>query len=156
MPLIVKADTDACGVFKRLLVMVYDLLLLAALLMFSTLFVMGISGQLGGPNPAGPSGITPGAIWFQLFIMLLTWAFYAGFWTLSGQTLGLKTWRLRVVTVDGQRVPLWRSSLRFAVALLSIACAGLGFFWAWTNAQRRTWHDLASGTRVRKEAKLDY
>jgi uncharacterized RDD family membrane protein YckC len=38
--------------------------------------------------------------------------------------------------------------LRFAVALLSLAPAGLGFWWALFDAQGRSWHDIAAGTLV--------
>jgi uncharacterized RDD family membrane protein YckC len=29
---------------------------------------------------------------------------------------------------------------------VSLAAAGLGFLWSLVDAERRTWHDLASGT----------
>ena len=52
-------------------------------------------------------------------------------WRRGGQTLGMRPWRLRVVADD----------------------AGLGFWWAWFDRDRLTWHDRASRTRMRREAK---
>ena len=37
-------------------------------------------------------------------------------------------------------------ALRYAVATLSLAAGGLGFLWSLIDRERRTWHDLASGT----------
>ena len=31
---------------------------------------------------------------------------------------------------------------------LSLLLGGLGFWWAWVDRQRLTWHDRASGTRL--------
>ncbi|MNV66805.1 RDD family protein [compost metagenome] len=69
-------------------------------------------------------------------------------WRRGGQTLGMRPWRLRVVSLDGTvptRRQLWR---RYAVGSLSVLAAGLGFWWALLDRQRLTWHDRASGTRV--------
>ena len=69
-------------------------------------------------------------------------------WKRGGQTIGMRPWRLRVVTpADGEpdSKALW---LRFCVGSLSLAVAGLGFWWAWIDRDRLTWHDRASGTRM--------
>ena len=53
-----------------------------------------------------------------------------------------------VVAADGgtpTRGALWR---RYAVGLVSLLAAGLGFWWAWIDRDRLAWHDRASGTRV--------
>jgi len=34
------------------------------------------------------------------------------------------------------------------MAQLSLLAAGLGFWWAWIDPDRLTWHDRASGTRL--------
>jgi uncharacterized RDD family membrane protein YckC len=69
-------------------------------------------------------------------------------WRRGGQTLGMRPWRLKLESRDGtplRRRQLW---LRFAVATLSLLLGGLGFWWAWLDRQRLTWHDRASGTRL--------
>jgi len=69
-------------------------------------------------------------------------------WKRGGQTIGMRPWRLRVVTsADGKpdSKALW---LRFCVGSLSLAVAGLGFWWAWIDRDRLTWHDRASGPRM--------
>ncbi len=76
---------------------------------------------------------------------------YATFsWRRGGQTLGMRPWRLQLVDLSGN-VPgtraLWR---RYAIATVSLLPAGLGFWWAWIDRDRLTWHDRASGTRLRR------
>ena len=45
--------------------------------------------------------------------------------------------------------PSWRQVwIRYAVGTASLLLAGLGFFWAWIDRDRLTWHDRASGTRL--------
>ena len=57
------------------------------------------------------------------------------------------------VQADGGK-PTWRALwIRYAVGSASLLAAGLGFWWAWIDRDRLTWHDRASGTRMRREAK---
>ena len=71
-------------------------------------------------------------------------------WRRGGQTLGMRPWRLRVVAADGGRPTLRaRCCVRYAVGTLSLLLAGCGFWWAWLDRDRLTWHDRASGTRMR-------
>jgi uncharacterized RDD family membrane protein YckC len=59
----------------------------------------------------------------------------------------MRPWRLKLESSDGAPcdAQLW---LRFAVGTLSLLLGGLGFWWAWVDRQRLTWHDRASGTRL--------
>lgn len=89
----------------------------------------------------------------QLLLWLCCWVvggLYATLsWRRGGQTLGMRPWRTKVVSADGVSAPtlkaLW---IRYAVATLSLVAGGLGFWWAWVDRQRLTWHDRASGTRL--------
>jgi uncharacterized RDD family membrane protein YckC len=60
----------------------------------------------------------------------------------------MRAWRLRLVDPERDR-PRWSALLlRYLVAGLSLAAFGLGFLWTLWDPQRRSWHDLASGTRL--------
>lgn len=76
-------------------------------------------------------------------------------WRRGGQTIGMKPWRLYVTALDGGRAPLGRLWLRYAVGIVSFACAGLGFWWAWLDRTGLTWHDRASGTRMIRDLGRD-
>ncbi|WP_133000527.1 RDD family protein [Luteimonas arsenica] len=138
---------------KRMLAMLYDLLPVLSL-WFLLGFVFALGYTLAGHAPR--ENIEPFSL-LQWLLWLCCWAITGAYatvsWRRGGQTLGMRPWRLRVVSADGQpptRSALWR---RYAVATLSLAAAGLGFWWAWFDRDRLTWHDRAAGTRVLHEPK---
>src|SRR5690606_17302247 len=133
------AGVEPGGVLRRLAALIYDLLLLAALLF---LFTLALFALRGGRE------IAPGTLWFQLCLAAIVVLFFTWFWVHGGQTLGMKAWRLRVVAGDGGRVR-WPAALaRFAAGLLALVPAGLGLWWAALDRERRGWHDRLSRTRI--------
>ena len=87
---------------------------------------------------------------FQAYIFLVSYIFYAWFWIRSGQTLGMRTWKVKVITYDGSKLNWGNSFIRYLVAIVSLLAFGLGFFWSLWDKQKRTWHDIASRTRLIK------
>ena len=84
---------------------------------------------------------------------LLAGAYAVASWRRGGQTLGMRPWRLQVIAADGN-APSWRAlGVRYAVATASLLLGGLGFWWAWLDRERLTWHDHASGTRMIRSPK---
>ena len=82
----------------------------------------------------------------QAWVLAVTAAYFAWFWTRGGQTLPMKTWRLRLVAADGGPVAVQRALRRFLIALLGFAAMGLGFLWAFVDRDRQVLHDRLSGT----------
>ena len=124
---------------RRFGAILYDsFLLLTALFVASFLIVI-------------PTGIKPEDSYFFLFqayIFLIAYLFFAWFWTRDGQTLGMRTWKMKLVNEDGSIVT-WRSALlRFAIAIISWLVFGLGFLWSLWDKQHRTWHDIVSKTKL--------
>lgn len=141
-------------VIWRLFGMVYDALPVIALwLLISAVFTVAYT-YLG--HHATRENIAPYSP-LQFLLWLICWGvtgLYATIsWRRGGQTLGMRPWRTRVIASAGGQ-PSWRALwLRFAVATLSLLAGGLGFWWAWWDPQRLTWHDRASKTRLIREAK---
>lgn len=52
---------------------------------------------------------------WQFFVL---GAYFVWFWTHGGQTLAMKTWRVRVVTAGGQSLSWARAALRYVLAWL--------------------------------------
>lgn len=131
-------DLSPCGLLRRLASMMYDAFLVIALLMVAAAVVV---------VPVG-SDIEAGTLWFQAYLMLVWWAYFAVCWRLGGQTVGMRAWRVKLITEQGEHIAWANSALRFLVAGVSTAVAGLGFLWSLFDRRRRTWHDLATATRL--------
>jgi uncharacterized RDD family membrane protein YckC len=75
-------------------------------------------------------------------------AYFAWQWHSRGQTLPMKTWRMRLETVDGLRITLPRALLRAALATAGYLLLGLSVIWAFIDRDRQFLHDRLSGTRL--------
>lgn len=98
------------------------------------------------------TGLSPEAL---RFTRTAFWIFAAVFFvayvrlTVHGRSLGKRATESAVVDGDtGENVGWGRATLRTLVAVLGTAAFGVTLLWAFTNAERRTLHDLAANTRV--------
>jgi len=85
---------------------------------------------------------------FQLYLFSVMVIFFVGFWRKNGQTLGMQAWKIKVVDSEGNNPSIRQCLIRVVVATLSLACAGLGYWWQWIDKEKLNWHDRASKTRV--------
>jgi len=128
-----------CGLFRRLAAAFYDGLLILALLILATLLLL--------PLTQGEA-ISPGNHAYTIYLLAVGFAFFGGFWTHGGQTLGMRAWRLRVVSLDNQPLT-WKQALyRYLAAILSWLLLGLGFWWQCLDRQGLSLHDHLSGTQL--------
>jgi uncharacterized RDD family membrane protein YckC len=125
---------------RRLGAMLYDGLLVLALMMLVTVPFVAVRG--GEP-------VEPGNLAYRLVMLATAWLFFAGFWSRSGRTLGMQSWRLQLATASGERPGFARASIRFLAAILSALPLGLGFWWQLWDTEGLSWHDRLSGTRLR-------
>jgi uncharacterized RDD family membrane protein YckC len=133
------APGPACGLGRRLLVMVYDLVIMVAIWLLATALALAL----------GSGAVTAGKDPLFTFYLLLTWyAYLAFFWRRGGMTVGMRAWRVRILRDDGEAPGWGQCTIRFLASLLSAACLGLGFAWSVFERDRRCWHDIASGTRL--------
>ena len=128
------------GLIKRLLVACYDLLLL-----FGVILVASVPFLL---IPAAIETTMVVRVIKLLYLVGVVFCFYAWFWTHGGQTLGMRVWNLYLVNAQGKFIDWPRAALRFALSLVSVGALGLGFTWILLHRQRRTWHDIGSGTHI--------
>jgi uncharacterized RDD family membrane protein YckC len=132
------------GFGRRLAALLYDALLLAALLMIFT------GGALFFTHGAAVVPATAGA-WVYLYragLVLLIAAYYLLNWLRSGQTLGMRAWRLRVVTESGKPLGPRAAALRVIFGALAWAPAALGVLWLYADPDHLALHDRLSKTRV--------
>ena len=97
-------------------------------------------------NPQHPQ---PGLrVLLGAWLLVVAGGYFVVSWTRVGATIGMRAWKLRLVREDGTRIGARAAILRYVLALVSLALLGAGFWYAWFNAGRRTWHDRVCGTRM--------
>ncbi|HYA38274.1 MAG TPA: RDD family protein [Candidatus Methylomirabilis sp.] len=133
-------DMSPPGFLLRLGAISYDFLLLLALLLLMSFPYAFVTG-----------GHRPGQVaysLYQTYLFAIWFLYFAWFWVHGGQTLGMRTWRIKLVCADGGPVTWVIASKRFGFALVSLLCLGLGFFWILYDRDKRAWHDRWSGTKL--------
>lgn len=135
-------------ILRRLLSLFYDLWpVLALWMLLSALFNFGYYLAGHGEREILKTGSVLGVL-LWLCCWLVTGVYAVISWSRGGQTLGMRPWRLRVVGMEDAVPTRKQLAIRYLVGSLSLLAAGLGFWWAWFDRERLTWHDRASGTRV--------
>lgn len=150
------------GLIKRLIVMAYDGLLLFSVLFFTSALWMLVfnllaptelyvdASQLAAHKLAAFSN-TGKVIAFSILainVVCVSFFFYGWFWTHGGQTLGMRVWHLYLTKPDGKFIDWNLAAKRYAWALVSWACCGLGFIWILIHPKRLAWHDAATQTQL--------
>ena len=139
-----KLSTDLAGLPRRIGALIYDAILLLALIVVVTIVIMLARGW---------REIDSQTWWFQLVIVLVCGFFYCWFWVHGGQTLGMVAWHIQVQRRDGSALR-WRDAVtRVVAAWLAGAPAGLGYWWSLIDCEQLCWHDRLSQTRVIRKMK---
>ncbi|MGQ9426070.1 RDD family protein [Gilvimarinus sp. F26214L] len=144
------SNLPAASLPRRLAAMVYDSLLLLGLsFAYGGIFAVWIPGAMGRRPELGELAIEGAALFFfQLGWAALMIGFFLYFWRRGGQTLGMRAWRLRVQTPDGEIISLGQGLLRCIIAPLSLGLFGLGYLWCLLDPRGQTVHDRLSHTEV--------
>jgi uncharacterized RDD family membrane protein YckC len=125
--------------FRRLAALFYDLLLLIALLFAATLLLLPLNSG---------KAFSAQQLYYPVYLLLVSFFFYAWFWTHGGQTLGLRAWKIKVLTLDKKPISWKQALIRFVVAILSWGVCGLGFLWVLIDKKQLSWHDRLSNTSL--------
>jgi uncharacterized RDD family membrane protein YckC len=85
---------------------------------------------------------------FQLWLVGVLGIYFVFCWSRGGQTLAMKTWRIRVARSDGSTLSSREGLARFLLALWSCLLFGAGFWWALVDRDRQFLHDRLVGSRL--------
>jgi len=132
------------GFWRRVAALIYDCLLLIALLMVFT----GASLVFTHGNAVLPETAGPWTYVYRAGLVLVIATYFVGNWMHSGQTLGMRAWRLWVVDERGTRLNLGPALLRFALAVVAWTPAALGVLWLFIDPERLAIHDRLAKTRL--------
>ncbi|MEO7050660.1 MAG: RDD family protein [Rhodanobacter sp.] len=154
-----------CPLWRRLLALVYDLLIVVAIVM-----VVGLLCQLAtGGQLIRTDGHAVIPMWYRPLQGLVVSAYLLSSWQFGGQTVGMRAWRIRLTARDGGSPTLQQSVLRLLAAAAPMLVLTLApmlglratlwtllLVWAaWFAAalfdpRRRALHDIVAATELRR------
>jgi uncharacterized RDD family membrane protein YckC len=137
------AHPGFAGVASRGVALVVDAGLAQAVYLVLAATAGLLLGLAGGLDQGWLAGSLAGGGWF-----LVVAVYFAGFWSVTGQTPGLRLLRLRVLTRSAEPPSFHRGLLRFAGLILAIIPLGAGFLPALFDRRRRALPDYLAGTTV--------
>jgi uncharacterized RDD family membrane protein YckC len=124
---------------RRIMSLAYEALLLSAVLLAGTLpFVLLF-------RDADPMAARP---LLQLYLVAIAGLYFGWQWLRGGQTLPMKTWRLKLVARGGGPLTKAHVLRRILFGLAGTITMGAGFFWALVDADRQFLHDRLAGTVI--------
>lgn len=155
-------DSEVPSLTKRVLCLVYESVVLFGVVVAAGLLYGTLTNQRHALS--GTTGL-------QAFVFVVLGIYFTWFWSLGRQTLAMKTWRMRLVTPDGQPLSQARALSRYVASWLWFAPALVGVWlaevhragvigWALAGGMagylllarflpgRQYLHDLICGTRL--------
>ena len=81
-------------------------------------------------------------------VILSTWLYFALFWIYGGKTLGMSSWKLRIVSQDGNQITIIQTIIRFLSNIFTISLAGIPLFLRRISKNDRSLSDLLSKTSI--------
>ncbi|MGH8620335.1 MAG: RDD family protein [Burkholderiales bacterium] len=130
---------ELAGLRRRAGALVYELVLAVAVVMVAGAVASPIAGLL---DPALTRPL------FRLVALAALAAYFVYCWCHGGQTLPMKTWRLRLVTAAGDALTARDAWRRFLLAVPCVAAGGVGYVWALFDREGQFLHDRLAGTRI--------
>ncbi|MDR0736745.1 MAG: RDD family protein [Zoogloeaceae bacterium] len=125
---------------RCLAALAYESLLLLAVLAVGLLLPYILLGALAK---------VAAAPWVQrAHCFILLGAYFIGFWLHGGQTLAMRTWRLKLIDQGGGRLRPMQALLRYLAAWPSVLFLGIGLLWRFVDPDKQFLHDRIAGTRL--------
>lgn len=147
MPDTDTAPRPAASLPRRLASIVYDAFLVIAISMLYGASVLVVQILMFGSGEKNFQPTVQGPL-FQLGWYMSIAAFYYYFWRKSGQTVGMRAWRLKLINENGDRPSPAQCAIRILLAPFSLLLFGLGYLWCLVDKNGDAAHDKLSSTRV--------
>jgi len=131
--------TELPGIGRRLASMLYESLVVFSILLVGFLFPQIVLNGFG---------FVVGArlLWLHMLVVLM--AYFVWCWLHGGQTLPMKTWKIRIANADGSPLRAAQAVLRYLAAWPSLLLCGIGILWALIDKDKQFLHDRIAGTRI--------
>lgn len=122
---------------KILFANLYDLLLLIAIWFVAAIPFVLWQGQSFDNS-------TTVTLAFQIYIIAITYVYLTYFWIQSGQTPGLRTWKLQLLTDNNRLLSRHQANVRFLFTTLLFPIGWIGLF----LPQKQLLQDRISKTKI--------
>jgi uncharacterized RDD family membrane protein YckC len=127
------------GLLTRFASLGYEAILLTAVLFIAAYLFLALTQTVRTPMLHAM---------FQLWLLGVLAIYFVYCWRRGGQTLAMKTWRIRVARKDGSALSTREAIARFLLALWSVALFGAGFWWGFVDREHQFLHDRLLGSRL--------
>jgi uncharacterized RDD family membrane protein YckC len=131
--------TELPGIGRRLASMLYESLVVFSILLVGFLFPQIVLNGFGFVMGAR-------LLWLHMLVVLM--AYFVWCWLHGGQTLPMKTWKMRIANADGSPPRPAQAVLRYLAAWPSLLLCGIGILWALIDKDKQFLHDRIAGTRI--------
>ena len=140
-----EGEAKNAGVLTRGLAFLLDgVILNFSFFAVSSLVVLAINAIFNADEASAPALVAGTLAW-----ALAGSAYLITFWSLSGETPGMRFFDLRLHGPDGRRLGVRRATRRLIGTILSVIPFFLGFLGILFDERRRAWNDRFSQTEVR-------
>lgn len=139
----------SAGLFRRLASMVYDAFLLFAIAIAYGAFLLIVRVTFTDLETATNNQLSPPLQWVAfagLYLAMSSYFFVC--WRTRGQTLGMKSWRLKLQQKNGDILSWSQCWQRSLLAPLSLICGGIGYLWCLIPPAKTCLHDILTHTEV--------
>ena len=133
-----KTSLQLASLRLRLVSLVYEGILLCTVLFVSAYLFLSLARD-------AQSGLS--RVIFQVYLLSMCGAYFVFCWARTGQTLPMKTWRMRIVTEEGGALTVGRAFKRYLLAIPGML-SGISLLWAPFDRERQFLHDRLAGTRI--------
>lgn len=127
------------GFWRRIICLIYEFLLLLAVLFIAS-FIFHLIFSDTHASYFRPL--------FQFYLLIIMGCYFIWYWTHGGQTLAMQTWKMRLISANGEKLTKKQAVSRYLFALISIFFFGVGIIWALFDRDHQFLHDRLAGTRI--------
>ena len=152
----IQTKTTTASLKRRLLALMYDFLLLLGILFAISACAVAINRGEAVDHPI-----------YYLSLIITTFVFFGWFWTHGGQTLGMRTWKIQIISDEGDDLTWKQAAIRFSLSTIvllptiivitwalngfawyyitfALLGAAIGLKWLLMDANGLAWHDKLS------------
>lgn len=121
---------------------IYDGLVIMGILMIAGAMALPVNQWITGDTSDGSY------LLYQVYLLVVVLSYFLYFWKKSGQTVGMKAWRIKLISREDSPLTVKQLLLRLVVAIPAYLLLFLGVLWQYWDKDQLNWQDRASKTKI--------